>query len=68
MFMMGNYQGSEVAGLSRSMHYRVQLGFHRPYLEADEARSYTSNDIESVYKLGLEPVFDILTLANTREP
>lgn len=68
MFMMGNYQGSEVAGLSRSMHYRAQLGFHRPYLEADEARSYTSNDIESVYRLGLETVFDILTLANTREP
>ncbi len=68
MFMMGNYQGSEVAGLSRTMHYRAQLGFHRPYLEADEARSYTSNDIESVYRLGLETVFDILTLANTREP
>lgn len=68
MFMMGNYQGGEVAGLSRSMHYRAQLGFHRPYLEADEARSYTSNDIESVYRLGLETVFDILTLANIREP
>ncbi len=68
MFMMGNYRGSEVAGLSRSMHYRAQLGFHRPYLEVDEARSYTSNDIESVYRLGLETVFDILTLANTREP
>lgn len=68
MFMMGNYQGSEVAGLSRSMHYRAQLGFHRPYLNADEARSYTSNDIEGVYRLGLETVFDILTLANTREP
>lgn len=56
MFMMGNYQGGEVAGLSRSMHYRAKLGFHRPYLEADEARSYTSNDIEGVYRLGLETV------------
>jgi hypothetical protein len=68
MFMMGNYKGGEVAGLSRSMHYRAQLGFHRPYVAADEARSYTSSDIESVYRLGLETVFDILTLANTREP
>ncbi|PVA06224.1 hypothetical protein [Thalassorhabdomicrobium marinisediminis] len=68
MFMMGNYRGSEVAGLSRTMHYRSQLGFHRPYLEADEARSYTSDDIESVYRLGVETVFDIFTLANTREP
>lgn len=68
MFMMGNYQGGEVAGLSRSMHYRAQLGFHRPYLQADEARSYTSGDIEGVYRLGLETVFDILTLANSREP
>ena len=68
MFMMGNYKGTEVSGLSRTIHYRGDLGFHRPYLEADEARSYTSNEIESVYRLGLETVFDILTLANTREP
>lgn len=67
MFMMGNYKGGEVAGLSRSMHYRAQLGFHRPYLKADEARSYTSSDLESVYRLGLETVFDVITLANTRE-
>jgi hypothetical protein len=68
MFMMGNYRGSEVAGLSRRMHYTSRLGFHRPYIRADEAQLYTSNDLSSTYDLGMETVFEILTLANQREP
>jgi hypothetical protein len=68
MFMMGNYRGSEVAGLSRRMHYSSRLGFHRPYLQVDEAQLYTSSDLESTYDLGMETVFEILTVANQREP
>ena len=66
--MMGNYQGSEVSGLSRRMHFTSQLGFHRPYLRVDEASLYTSNDLESTYDLGMETIFEILTIANQREP
>jgi hypothetical protein len=68
MFMMGNYRGGEVAGLSRRMHYTSRLGFHRPYIRAGEAQLYTSSDLSSTYDLGMETVFEILTLANQREP
>jgi len=68
IFMMGNYRGGEVAGLSRSMHFTSLLGFHRPYLRADEASLYTSSDLESTYDLGMETIFEILTIANQREP
>ncbi len=68
MFMMGNYRGGEVAGLSRRMHYTSKLGFHRPYLKPDEARLYTSDDLASIYSLGMETVFGILEVANRREP
>ncbi len=68
MFMMGNYRGSEVAGLSRSMHFTSMLGFHRPYLRADEASLYTSSDLESTYDLGMVTIFEILAIANQREP
>ncbi|MFG6562455.1 hypothetical protein [Sulfitobacter sp. 1A15299] len=68
MFMMGNYQGEEVAGISRRMHFSARLGFHRPYMTPDEALSYTSEDVASTYDLGMETVFDILTIANQRSP
>lgn len=68
MFMMGNYRGGEVAGLSRSMHFTSLLGFHRPYLRSDEASLYTSSDLENTYDLGMETIFEILAVANQREP
>lgn len=68
MFMMGNYRGDEVAGLSRRMHYTSRLGFHRPYLKINDARNYTSNDLESIYDLGIETIYEIFTVANQREP
>jgi len=68
MFMMGNYRGPEVAGLSRRMHVTAKLGFHRPYLSLQEAGSYTSGDIAASYEYGVASIFDILTLANLREP
>ncbi|MFD0982827.1 COG3904 family protein [Tropicimonas aquimaris] len=68
MFMMGNYRGSEVAGLSRRMHATARLGFHRPYLTLEEAGSFTSGEIEDSYDFGVSTIFEFLTLANQREP
>lgn len=68
MFMMGNYRGDEVAGLSRRMHYTSRLGFHRPYLKIDDATNYTSNDLETTYNFGIETIFEIMTVSNQREP
>ncbi len=68
MFMMGNYRGGEVAGLSRRMHYSSKLGFHRPSLKIDEAQLYTSDKLASIYTLGMETIFEYLKIANRREP
>lgn len=68
MFMMGNYRGAEVRGLSRRMHVTASLGFHRPYLSLQEAALYSSGDIEDSYEFGVTSIFDILTLANQPAP
>jgi len=68
MFMMGNFQRGEVAGIGRKMHLSARLGFHRPYMNPDEALDYTSEDIASTYDLGMETVFEILMIANQRAP
>lgn len=68
MFMMGNARGSEVAFLDRRMHAGSTLGFHRPYLSIIEAREFTSGDVEAAYDIGIESVYDLMSLANTPTP
>ena len=68
MFMMGNARGSEVSFLNRRMHANSTLGFHRHYLSIGEARLFTSGDIEAVYDIGIDSIYDLMLLANNPTP
>jgi len=68
MFMMGNARGPEVAFLNRRMHANSTLGFHRPYLSISEARQFTTGDIEAAYDIGIDSIYDLMSLAMTPTP
>lgn len=43
-------------------------GFHRPYITLEEAKLFSSDVLEDIYDLGITTVFDIIEIANQREP
>lgn len=68
IFMMGVAKGAEVAYVNRQLHVKGLLGIHRPYMTLDDARSYTSGDINDAYDLGIDAVYILIDLANKKAP
>jgi hypothetical protein len=66
--MMGNARGSEVSYINRSMNVTATLGFHRPYIKINDAQSFTSGDIEGAYDVGIDSIYDLMSLAIAPAP
>jgi len=64
MFMMGNYTGSEIKGLSRKMHVTSRLGFHRPILPHNFNKSVLAEAPNVIYQAGISAVEELISLAN----
>lgn len=68
IFLMGVAKGGEVAYVNRQLHVKGLLGIHRPYMTLDDARSYTSGDINDAYDLGIDAAYILIDLANKKAP
>ncbi len=68
MFMMGNIRAGELSQISRRIHVTSELGFHRPYIRLDDAKSFTSGTVEEIFDLGMETIFEMMTLATRPTP
>lgn len=68
IFMMGIANGGEVSYVNRSMHFTSTLGFHRPYITFDQAKNYSSDDVNLAFDYALESIFQLSILANEIEP
>jgi len=68
MFMMGNFKGSEVAGVSRKMHVSAKLGFHRPFLQINSDETINVKALAFAYDDAFSSALDMISLANTKSP
>ena len=68
MFMMGTVRGDEIARHHRTLHVHGSLGFHRIYTTLEDARDYTSGDMNEMFDFGVEGVLELMSLANLRNP
>jgi hypothetical protein len=50
------------------MHANSTLGFHRPYISIDEAGLFTSGDLEAAYDIGIDSIYDLMSLAINPTP
>jgi hypothetical protein len=63
MFMMGTLQWDERERADRILHVGGTLGFHRMFTILDDDRSYSSADLNMWFDLGVEGVYELLSLA-----
>jgi len=68
MFMMGSFTGDEVKGLSRKLHVKGTLGFHRPYLQIDEQKLVDVKLLALAYDAAFAAALDLISIANTSAP
>lgn len=63
MFMMGTLQWDERERADRILHVGGTLAFHRMFTVLDDERSYSSEDLNVWFDLGVEGVYELLSLA-----
>ena len=68
MFMMGTARGDEVSFANRKLHVNGRLGFHRPYIRANDSIEASPDTLSASYDRAYQSALDLIAMANMKAP